>query len=154
MSVSAHGDGASYEETIGNYFVDIGYDPVVPTAGEIIRFDFSVEDQESTSTAKIFTDVWVRIMYDNAVQFSGGIHRPVFGPTGFAYVPYEAGTYTVFARFQNESEKIVETEFDVVVVSDSESDESTFVTIVPYVFVCLFGILIGAFSVVVMRRVR
>lgn len=147
----AHGGGASYEATIDNFFVDIGYDPAVPIAGEIIRFDFNVENERSTSTEEIFTDVWVRVKYEDEVYFSGGIYRPVFGPTGFAYVPTQPGVYDVFARFQNESNKIVEAEFSIEVLSDDVN--KAFVSLYwIYALIAAMGIIFGLAAPFFFRR--
>lgn len=150
-TAQAHGDGASFEETKDGYFIDIGYDPAEPTVGEAIRFDFSVEEVGSTSTTKIHSDVWVRIMHEDRVQFSGGIHRPVFGPTGFAYVPHAPGEYEIFARFQDGSEKIVESSFSLYV---TVPEERRSLDVKRHYLGAMVGFLLGLSTCFLFRRFR
>lgn len=121
----AHGEGASYEEEINGYFVDIGYDPATVVAGKRVRFDFNTYPVENDTATTSFTDVWVSIEQAGELVFSGGINRPVFGATGFNLVLPNGGTYEVKARFQNNGEKVVEATFPIEVTPGAVSSQKT-----------------------------
>lgn len=117
----AHGSGFSYEETKDGYLIDIGYDPEVPTQSDRVRFDFTVSQVDSATAVEdpAYTDVWVRIMHGEELFFSGNIHKPIFGPTGFNVVFPDAGTYDITARFQSNGKKVVETSFPFVIEAEA-----------------------------------
>lgn len=119
----AHGNSFSYEETKDGYKIDIGHDEFI-AAGESIRFDYAVypEDIESVE-GEVYTDVWVTITKDRKIYFAGGIHKPVFGATGFTFVFPEEGEYVMGARFQNEGETVVSTEFPLSVTPPLEKKQ-------------------------------
>ena len=114
--VFAHGSGVSYEETKDGYKIDIGHDEFI-AALESTRFDFQLYPENlDTVDGEIFTDVWVTFSLDKQLYFAGGIHKPVFGSTGFTYVFPKSGTYTVSARYQKEGETVTETEFQIEII--------------------------------------
>ncbi len=120
-SVSAHGTGVSYEETKDGYKIDIGHDEFI-AALESTRFDFIVYPENIANVeGEIFTDVWVTFTKDKKLFFAGGIHKPVFGSTGFTYVFPEQGTYIVSARYQKEGVTVVQTEFPIEVIAPLET---------------------------------
>lgn len=121
--VIAHGTGGTYEETVNGYSIDNGFTPEEPTVGEITRFDFSVAS-ETEAANDIYTDVWVRITKEKELIFSGDIHNPNIGPTGFTHVFLEPGEYEIFSRFQNDSETIVEATYFINVLPDGSSSGS------------------------------
>lgn len=122
--VSAHGTGVSYEESKDGYFMDIGHDEFI-AEGESTRFDFTVYPEDVTTVeGEVFTDVWVTITQDKKLFFAGGVHKPVFGATGFTYVFPEEGTFTVSARFQNEGQTVVETSFPLEILPPLETETS------------------------------
>lgn len=118
----AHGTGASIEQVIDNYLIDIGYSPESVAAGAQVRFDFNVLNQE-TNAPEAFTDIWLRIEKEGATLFAGGIHKPVFGQTGITYIFPDRGTYTINVRFQNEGDKIVETSFPLEVLGTTDRED-------------------------------
>ncbi len=123
--VFAHGSSFSYEETKDGYLIDIGYDEFI-AEGESVRFDFDIYPEDITTIeGEVFTDVWVTITQNNKIFFAGGIEKPVFGATGFTYVFPEEGEYVLSARFQNEGNSIVETEFPVTIIPPLEGEETT-----------------------------
>ena len=123
--VSAHGSSFSYEENKDGYLIDIGYDEFI-AEGESVRFDFIVYPEDITAIeGEVFTDVWVTITQDNKIFFAGGIEKPVFGATGFTYVFPKEGEYTLSARFQNEGDSVVETEFPLTIIPPLEGEETT-----------------------------
>ncbi|MEX0917806.1 MAG: hypothetical protein WDZ93_01485 [Candidatus Paceibacterota bacterium] len=123
--VAAHSSGASIEQTIDGYLVDIGYSPEEPRSGEQIRFDFYLYDAE-TDTQVPFTDIWFRLEDDGRLLYAGGLAKAEFGATGMTIAFPEAGTYTGFARFSNEGEALVEIEFTLSVQQGDVSGAGTF----------------------------
>ncbi len=123
--VFAHGTGLSYEENKDGYKIDIGYSESI-TALESTRFDFALfPENSSSSEADVFTDVWVTVTQDKQIFFAGGVHKPVFGTTGFTYVFPKEGTYTVSTRFQKDGEMVVKTEFPLTVIPALDSQVET-----------------------------
>lgn len=126
----AHLIGGTHEVRHDGYFIDIGFQPEFPTTDAVTRFDFSVFDESDKNQSDVFTDVWVRIVHDDTDRtvFSGNLHNPDFGPTGFGMYLTDAGSYTVHARFQKNFRIVVATEFSITVVDrvpDVESADDT-----------------------------
>lgn len=114
--VSAHGSSFSHEETKDGYLMDIGYDEFI-AAHESVRFDFAVYPENiEVVEGEVYTDVWVTITKDKKIYFAGGVHKPVFGATGFTYVFPEAGDYVLSARFQKDGDTVVGTEFPLSII--------------------------------------
>lgn len=142
-SVHAHGTGVSYEENKDGYLIDIGHDEFI-AAHESTRFDFALyPDDISSIEGEVFTDVWVTYTKDKKLFFAGGIHKPVFGATGFSYVFPEEGVYTVSARFQKDGETVVETEFTLDVIPPLEADKKQQGSPIAYALFGGAGLLIG-----------
>lgn len=138
----AHGNSFSYEEIKDGYLIDIGYDEFI-AAEESVRFDFIVypEDIESVE-GEVFTDVWVTITQDKQLFFAGGVHKPVYGATGFTYAFPQEGEYVLSARFQNGGETVVNTEFPITVIPPLDQGSQMPPTVV-YVLCTLAGLFIG-----------
>ncbi len=151
--VFAHGDGVSFEKEVGNYLVDIGYEPEKPEVGTPVRLDFELSDKTSGATAA-FSSVWVRIEKDKSTVFASGIHHPEFGKTGLLYTFGEPGTYTISARFQNNEDTIAETSFSLT-VSESSSPGGKPSTLDTSVLWGMLGLIVGvALSFVIKRKVN
>lgn len=112
--VVAHGTGASHEEVVDGYVIDIGYDPAVVEAGTQARFDFNILN-DATKEVVPFTDIWLRITKDNTTYFAGGVHKARIGLTGVSYIFPEEGEYEISVRYQNEGEAITEISFPLPV---------------------------------------
>lgn len=145
----AHGTGVSYEENKDGYLIDIGHDEFI-AADESTRFDFNIfPDDISSIEGEVFTDVWVTFTKDKKLFFAGGIHKPVFGTTGFSFVFPEEGTYIISARFQNAGETVVQTEFPMEIIPSLEKNEpESFPLVTSAIFAVgglLFGTAIGLF---------
>lgn len=147
-AVFAHGTGVSYEENKDGYKIDIGHDEFI-AAGESTRFDFALYPEDIGSIeGEVFSDVWVTFTQDKKLVFAGGINKPVFGSTGFTYVFPEEGTYTVSARFQNEGDTVVETEFTLEILPPLETEKTQSPLVANSLFGgagLLFGLLLGMF---------
>jgi hypothetical protein len=142
QGVSAHGTGVSYEESKNGYKIDIGHDQFI-SALEPTRFDFIVYPENIDAVdGEVFTDVWVTFTQDKKLFFAGGIHKPVFGSTGFTYVFPAEGTYTVSARYQKDGETVVETTFPIDVLGPLNA-KKTPNPIILYVLFALAGLVLG-----------
>lgn len=140
--VSAHGTGVSYEETKDGYKIDIGHDEFI-AAGEATRFDFLLYPENIENIeGEIFTDVWVTFTQDKGLFFAGGIHKPVFGSTGFTYVFPHEGTYTVSARYQKDGETVVQTEFPLEIIPPLTTKKEINPLIL-YALIALAGLVFG-----------
>lgn len=122
--VLAHSEGASFEQVVGDYLIDVGYDPEEITAGEPVRFDFELQDSSNEKETN-FTNIWVRIEQGNKAFFAGSIARARFGLTGILYTFGEKGDYELFVRFEDDNGAIVETFFPVTVKNGSEENEGS-----------------------------
>jgi hypothetical protein len=121
--ILAHGGGESLEKVVGEYKIDIGYDPAVLEGGSPAYFDFDLLLNQTGERAE-FSDIWVRIMLGKQAVFASGIHKPSFGNTTMVYTFPEGGEYELNVRFQNEGEEIVETLFPITVQSASNAADS------------------------------
>lgn len=115
MVLFAHGSGASYEVLVGEYIVDIGYEPEALQAGERVVFDFNLLGGDRASEP--FDSVWVRIEYEGEVLLATGVAQPEYGATSLLYVvPAEVqGDITVAVRYEREGTTLAETNFPLPV---------------------------------------
>jgi hypothetical protein len=123
MTVSAHSFGASLERIVGEYAIDIGYDPPVLVGGDRVVFDFNLL-MPVASTSVPFDYVWVRLRTEGQALLSTGVHRADLGPTSLLLeLPEETkGDLEVYVRFQKEDETLAEADF-VIPVSPYEDPE-------------------------------
>jgi len=118
----AHGDETSFETTVGEYFIDIGYSAPDPSVDESVLFDFRLTRGEG-GPAVPFSDVWVRMeSEDGKVVFASGIHNAEFGGPRLSYVFPGEGSYTVSARYENEGQAITEASFPITVGAAEGTD--------------------------------
>jgi hypothetical protein len=111
--------GASLERTVGEYWIDIGYDPVQPRGGDRMVFDFNLADAAATSTRVQFDYVWVRLQNENQTLLASGIHRAEIGPTSLLYsLPRNAkGELTMHVRYQRGNDALAEADFIIPVAA-------------------------------------
>ena len=119
----AHGGGESLEKVVGEYRIDIGYDPAIIEAARPSVFDFDLLFNETGERSE-FSDIWVRIMKGKQTVFASGVHKPSFGNTTMMYTFAEGGEYDLNVRFKNEGEEIVEASFPLAVQSASNAADS------------------------------
>jgi hypothetical protein len=110
----AHEDGGTHEVVVDEKLIDIGYQPEFPTTDASIWFDFSLFSATSTDTLT-FTAVWVTIELADKTIFSGNITNPRIGPTGFSLLLDTPGTYTVRARYLDDTTTVALTQFALTV---------------------------------------
>jgi len=117
--VSAHGDGASFETIVGDYLVDIGYEPELPTSGERLVLDFSLREQDAEAP---FDRVWVRIEQYGKTVLAGGIGHAPIGPTTLTMTPAREGELKVYARYEQSQKTLAEVSFPIAVAPASENE--------------------------------
>ena len=110
----AHGIGQSLEKTVGEYFIDVGYNTLTIEEDQSVRFDFDLMLNE-TREGVLFTDIWVRIMQGRQLVFAGSIKKADFGKTGISFTFPKSGEYELTTRFQKDGETLVEAPFSLTV---------------------------------------
>ena len=118
-SVFAHYAGYSFEQKVGNYKVDIGYDTKPIEANAPVTFDFNIKDIK-TDEYLDFGDAWVRFENENTTYFATGVFRQPLGATTLVYTFPKAGKYSMYVRFENQDKQLVEATIPVTVTPNSE----------------------------------
>jgi hypothetical protein len=114
----AHGAGASWEKVVGEYKVDVGYNPTAIVSGASQRLDFNILNSGSGEQVS-FANVWVRISQGEQTVFASGIKKPGFGTAGMVFTFPKQGDYILSVRFENSTQSIAEAEFPVSVAEGS-----------------------------------
>lgn len=152
QDASAHSAGSSFEQRIGSYAVDIGYDATEFRAGQSVRFDFDLKDAETQKDID-FAQVWVRIVREKETLLATGIFHQPIGPTTLLYTFPEQGNYTLEASFRTQNGgEIAMASFPVAVALSSGAGDWGAYTSVPFSF--LGGWVLGAVGARVFRRLR
>ena len=134
----AHGTGISLEQVVGDYFIDVGYNPEILEAGDSAIFDFNLFLDETREKVE-FTDIWVRIVQNKKTFFASGIHKPEIGSSTLLYAFPRVGAYELSVRFQNKGESVAEASFPLTVGGTEVDDADS-----PNLF--LFWIIAGIFG--------
>ena len=150
-TANAHSDGASFEQEVGGFIIDVGYDPVAPTAGLYERFDFNLVGANDTPVE--FAEVWTRIVNtDNSeTLLATGVRKQPTGPTTLLYTFAQSGNYSLQVSFRKANgDEIAAASFPLE-VGASNADTS-----VPgWVSSVALGIMVGIiFSYIVARSRR
>ena len=153
LLAAAHGTGASFETTVDEKLIDIGYTPKEPTVDTSTLFDFALFDT-SDDTEIAFDSIWVRIHQDREVFFASGITKPAIGTMSLLYTFPAPGTYEISVRYQNKDETIVESSFTLPVKA-SQTTKDTAATSSSYLLIAVaavFGVVVGAFGFRLLSR--
>lgn len=142
--MNAHGLGQSFEQKVGNYIIDVGYDSLnkaIPD-GEAVRFDFNLWAENKTDIVD-FNHVWVRITpKEKGLDFAGFLYRPEFLLTGMSYKFQKAGMYELTVRFLDKEDKnLAEAIFPFEVVSGKSNFSFNSVEVV---LGAIMGLIVGA----------
>lgn len=149
-SALAHGDGESYEETKGNYLIDIGYEKNI-MAQQPASFDFNILNAQTQEEIP-FTSVWVQVIKDDKTLFATGLYKQDIGATTLLYTFPMEGTYEISARFQNDDTTLAESKFPVTITGNSASaiqqtpppNEGGLTGLTPLIATGIMGVTVGA----------
>lgn len=85
----AHTTGSYVEKQVGEYILDIGYDPAQLIAGDRVIFDLGVLRADRSPIE--YDNVWVRLVQGSTTLLATGIARQEYGPTTLLYrLPQES----------------------------------------------------------------
>lgn len=111
--VKAHVVGTSYEQQVGEYTVDVGYDPGAALPGGRMLFDFKLRDT-ATGVEAPFDDVWFRVEQDKQTVLATGVMQPLLGPTTVVLMaPPLGGDLLVNVRYEKGGEPLAEASFPI-----------------------------------------
>lgn len=147
-NVSAHNSGASLEKEVGDYFFDIGYDPVQLTTSEPAVLDFNIQTKERIDEP--YTHMWLKVTKDEEIIFASGIAKAQFGRTTAMLLFPKEGNYTMQVRFSNEGNTIAEADFPLQVQNvETQSNTQQFL---PYVIGFIGGLVPGIGAAYVWKK--
>ncbi len=121
----AHALDPSFEVQVGEYLVDIGYEPDPLTSETYARFSFELWLNERGNPVE-YSHVWVRIMRDSTTLFASGIHRQAVGPTTLLYTFPDAGAYVLDISYRTEDSEVAATEIPITVTRGADGNRSVF----------------------------
>lgn len=137
LLAGAHGTGPSFEQTVGEYIVDVGYEPEALSGGDVLLLNLGLLHAADRTSAD-FSSVWVRLKSGERTLLATGVHAPTEGPTTVLFeVPKDLLTLTVSVRYEKNDQTLTETSFDVPVQSDTPAS--------PGVWYGAVGMLVGIF---------
>lgn len=149
LLAQAHAFGVSHETTVDGIHIDIGYSSAAPTVGESVIFDFNLPAGEEDER---YTDVWVRVEAENgSAKLATAVHNATFGGPRMSYAFPAAGTYTVFARYENEGTALAKTEWQITVLPSSSGGVRGMLESISWLWL-LTGALVGAAGVFLSLR--
>jgi hypothetical protein len=149
----AHGAGAYYETTVGDYIADVGFSTPAPEEEESVIFDFQLRGINTTSISGSdaeFTDVWVRIESEGKTVLATGIYNADFGGPRLSYLFPGEGAYTIYVRYENSSETLAEVSFPMTVVPASGSQKD--VGSVLYALTGIVGAIVGFLLAILFKK--
>ena len=110
----AHASGTSFEQVIGPYRADIGYDPDALVAGAAQVFDFALFNAATDEQVPV-EEIWVRIVEGERTLFASGLRESDFGRTTLLYVFAKEGAHTVAVSFRAKGTTLAELELPLSV---------------------------------------
>ena len=147
----AHGAGVSFEQVVGDYVVDVGYDPAQPVSGDRLIFDFNLLSPV-TSTNVPFDYVWVRLEHQTRTLLATGIVHAEYGPTSLLFtVPRDVtGDLTVKVRYQQSDDTLAEATFQLPVAEQRK----VFKDFAPLIGAIAAGLAAGLAAAIVFMKFR
>ena len=115
----AHSEGTSLEKQVGDYVVDIGYEPENLQAGQRLLLNFDLLDTEERP--KDFTSVWVRLEEGSESLLATGVAKPAIGPATLLIKLPASGGVTLYARFERAGTVLAEASFPLSVGEGEQS---------------------------------
>ncbi|MEK7505493.1 MAG: hypothetical protein AAB597_01150 [Patescibacteria group bacterium] len=120
VGVFAHSSGVSFEQKVGAYLVDIGYDPEALVTGATQVFDFSLK---KNGQAVEVASIWTRILWGEKTYLATGVNVPDLGKPTLLFTFQNPGAYSLEASFRSQSGgELVKTSFPISVVLDGTNE--------------------------------
>ena len=143
----AHGDGASFERQVGDYIVDVGYEPENPQVGERLLLDLNILNADESP--QDFTSVWVRLEEGGGSVLATGVAKSAVGPTTLLMKMPSAGEFTLYARFELSGTVLAEASFSLSV---GEGEQSSSGNSDNWLLSALAGLIVGAAGVYLLKK--
>jgi len=141
----SHGTGASFEQEVGEFRIDVGYEPAELRAGDKLVLDFDVLGAGGSSVP--FDSVWVRLEREDRTLLATGVARPRIGPTTLLLtLPEEPGEAVLSTRFERAGETLAEASFPFVVHAGEGEADSLPAWLLPSLVALLAGFVFGRLS--------
>lgn len=109
----AHLD-AGEDKIVDGYLIDFGYSPETPKSTDNIDFVFNLVNGTTKDPINP-TSVWIRISDKDNIVFTGTFH-PEFENVAFSYTFPREGDYEILARFNENSNVIAESNFNISIL--------------------------------------
>jgi hypothetical protein len=118
----AHSGGFTYEQSTGEYFVDIGSTKKEFKPNELSLFEFNLYPVNDPNNLADFDHVYVTVSdAEHGVVYSGSIYRPEGSLTVMSYSFPSGGEYKMSARFGKGTESLTEVTFPISVKVNPET---------------------------------
>ena len=118
LPVVAHSSGASFEQVVGDYRIDVGYDPIAIVEGDRVVFDFELWDTKTEEPVP-YSRIWTRIEHEGKTVFATGVGKASLGATSLLFHVLRSGEWVVHVRYESEYEVIAEASFPFTVARES-----------------------------------
>lgn len=123
----AHGDSESFEVSVGEYIVDIGYNRALEATVPIL-FDLGIKRSDQTSVP--FTDAWIRLSQGDQTKFSAPVFNGALGGARVTYVFPIGGEYVATVRFYDHGKELATTDIPILVSTGDTEDRFSLLTLV------------------------
>jgi len=116
---SAHQEGVSFDQVVGEYRVDIGYNPPSPQIGAPFVFDFDLFQSSATSSIPVdFDSVWVQVKQNNIALYTTRVDKVPSEDATLSYVSQVSGEITVYVRYERNNQTLVETIVPISIIDE------------------------------------
>lgn len=117
-SLYAHSSGASFEQVVNDYRIDVGYDPISIVEGDRVVLDFELWNTKTEEPVP-YSRIWTRIEYEGKTVFATGIGKASLGATSLLFHVLRPGEWVLHVRYESEFEVIAEASFPFTVAPAS-----------------------------------
>lgn len=121
----AHGSGQSFDERIGDRFVDIGFDPILQV-GEETLIDFALYDMEGGTNLGLskFTGISVTLSSGSTIQWETSFDKPDFGKAFATVTPSASGNWDLSVTFENDGTEVISATFTAPILPPAVEENS------------------------------